>query len=120
MHLTPTKEAWAELQAEDRPGPVQMLNLIRFRAGGAETYADYGRATAPIFARVGGRIVWTGRAEQVVIGPAEDRWDLAFVAEYPGLAAFREMLADPAYRKASALREAALADSRLIRLMPMG
>ncbi|MEM8850719.1 MAG: DUF1330 domain-containing protein [Pseudomonadota bacterium] len=120
MHITPKADAWATLMAADRPGPVQMLNLVRYRDGGAATYAAYGRATAPIFARVGGRIVWTGQVEQVVIGPAEERWDLAFVAEYPGLAAFQAMLSDPDYQHASALRDAALADSRLIRLGPMG
>ena len=119
MHVTPTRAAWEALRAEAETGPIRMLNLIRYREGGAEIYAEYGNAAGPVFARVGGRLLWSGRPEQVVIGPAEERWDLAFVAGYPTLAAFLEMLDDPAYRAASALRERALADSRLIRMTPL-
>jgi uncharacterized protein (DUF1330 family) len=113
----------------DRPGPVHMLNLVRFRpvadypdgrqVSGAEAYAAYGRGSGPIFARVGGRIVWRGALEQVVIGPRDEAWDLCFIAEYPSPGAFIEMLKDPDYRQAMAHRQAAVADSRLIRLAPV-
>ncbi|MEM8823508.1 MAG: DUF1330 domain-containing protein [Pseudomonadota bacterium] len=120
-----TPDAWATLRNDPRPGPVQMLNLLRFRrdesgnTSGQVTYAAYGKATAPIFARVGGRIVWMGQPEQMLIAPPDEAWDLAFLAEYPSIAAFLEMLDDPDYRAAMSLREAALADSRLIRLAPL-
>ncbi len=64
----------------------------------------------------------SGRFENMLIGPDEERWDLSFVAEYPNLAAFNEILRDPVYREAATHRKAAAEDSRLIRLaaLPQG
>lgn len=128
-HIDPTKEAFAEFRANDRAGPIHMLNLVRLRAQaryadgrqatGAEAYAAYGRDSAPVFARLGGRIVWRGSFEQMVIGPADERWDRCFIAEYPSVAAFVEMIRDPAYREAVKHRQAAVEDSRLIRCAPV-
>jgi hypothetical protein len=39
-----------------------------------------------------------------------------FIAEYPSVAAFVEMIRDPMYRDAVKHRQAAVEDSRLIRL----
>ena len=87
-------------------------------ATGAEAYAAYGRDSGPVFARLGGSIVWRGRFELMLIGPAEERWDHCFIAQYPSVAAFVEMIRDPIYREAVKHRQAAVEDSRLIRLAP--
>lgn len=125
MHTRFSKEAWTAFRDDDRPGPLHMLNLIRLRpwaaygdgrrVTGREAYEAYGRISAPVFRRLGGRIVWRGRPEQTLIGPADETWDIAFIAEYPSVAAFVEMIGDPAYREAMAHRQAAVADSRLVR-----
>lgn len=125
-HVDPTKETFARFCRDDRPGPIQMLNLVRLReraaypdgreASGAEAYAAYGRASMPVFTRLGGRIHWQGRFELTLIGPADERWDHCFIAEYPSVAAFVEMIRDPLYREAVKHRQAAVEDSRLIRL----
>ena len=127
-HIDPTKETFAVFRANDRPGPIQMLNLVRLRARaaypdgreatGAEAYAAYGRESEPVFTKLGGRVVWRGRFEQMLIGPMDERWDLAFIAEYPSVQAFVEMIRDPVYREAVKHRQAAVEDSRLIRLAP--
>ena len=127
-HIDPTKETFAAFRADDRPGPIHMLNLVRLReravypdgreATGAEAYASYGRDSGPVFARLGGSIVWRGRFELMLIGPAEERWDHCFIAQYPSVAAFVEMIRDPIYREAVKHRQAAVEDSRLIRLAP--
>ena len=127
-HVAPTKDSFAQFRAADRPGPIHMLNLVRFRARaaypdgraatGAEAYAAYGRDSFPVFSRLGGRIVWRGGFELTLIGPAEERWDECFIAEYPSVAAFVEMIRDPAYREAVKHRQAAVLDSRLVRLTP--
>lgn len=131
-HVDPSKEGFAEFVANDRPGPIQMLNLVRLRdratyedgreSTGAEAYEAYGRESGPIFQRVGGRIIWQGRFEQMLIGPAEEHWDHCFIAEYPSVGAFAEMIRDPAYREAVKHRQAAVEDSRLIRhaVLPAG
>ena len=33
-HIDPTKEVFAQFRANDRPGPIHMLNLVRLRAAG--------------------------------------------------------------------------------------
>ncbi|MCX7382432.1 MAG: DUF1330 domain-containing protein [Alphaproteobacteria bacterium] len=127
-HIDPTRESFAVFRAKDRPGPIHMLNLVRFRdqaaypdgrvATGAEAYAAYGRESAPVFARLGGRIVWRGGFEHMLIGPGEEAWHECFIAEYPSVAAFVEMIRDPVYREAVKHRQAAVLDSRLIRMKP--
>lgn len=127
-HIDPTKESFAAFRANDRPGPIHMLNLVRFRdraaypdgraATGAEAYAAYGRESHPVFSRLGGRIVWRGNFELMLIGPGEERWDECFIAEYPSVAAFVEMIRDPLYREAVKHRQAAVLESRLVRMAP--
>jgi uncharacterized protein (DUF1330 family) len=56
----------------------------------------------------------------MLIGPADgENWDHVFIAEYPSVEAFVEMVRDPIYREAVKHRQAAVADSRLIRLKPL-
>jgi len=86
---------------------------------GAEAYQSYGRESAPVFQRLGGKIVWQGKFELMLIGPAQERWDHCFIAEYPSVAAFVEMIRDPIYREAVKHRQAAVEDSRLVRLAPL-
>jgi uncharacterized protein (DUF1330 family) len=127
-HVDPTRDTFAQFRANDRPGPIHMLNLVRFRetavypdgrtATGAEAYAAYGRDSFPVFSRLGGRIVWRGRFELMLIGPGEERWDECFIAEYPSVDAFVAMIRDPVYREAVKHRQAGVLDSRLVRLAP--
>ncbi|WP_431206017.1 DUF1330 domain-containing protein [Bradyrhizobium betae] len=131
-HIDPTKDVFAQFRDNNRPGPIHMLNLVRLRkeaaypdgrkASGAEAYAAYGRDSGPVFERLGGRIVWQGRFELMLIGPQDERWDHCFIAEYPSVGAFVEMIRDPAYREAVKHRQAAVEDSRLIRhaVLPVG
>lgn len=69
--------------------------------------------------RLGGRIVWRGQMEQMLIGPGDEAWDLCFIAEYPSPEAFAAMIKDPEYREAMVHRQASVADSRLIRMAPL-
>jgi uncharacterized protein (DUF1330 family) len=124
-HTTFSKETFAAFRSSDRPGPIHMLNLIRLRdtavypdgqqRSGREAYASYGTISAPVFAAAGGRIVWRGNRELGMIGPASEQWDVCFIAEYPSVASFADMLKNPVYREAMTHRIAAVEDSRLIR-----
>jgi uncharacterized protein (DUF1330 family) len=105
---------------------IDMLNLIRLKvraayadgreASGADAYSSYSRISQPVFARFGGSIVWRGRLDQLLIGPKDEVWDVCFIARYPSSAAFADMVRDPVYREAMTHRQAAVANSRLIRL----
>lgn len=132
-YVDPSRENFEAFKALPRDTPIHMLNLVRFRekaeypaghplAGngltGAEAYAEYGRTSGPVFARVGGSVVWRGAMEAIVIGPPDEYWDAAFVARYPDAAAFLEMVTDPVYKIAVVNRQAAVRTSRLIRLAP--
>ncbi|WP_293807533.1 DUF1330 domain-containing protein [uncultured Bosea sp.] len=124
-HAIFSRERFAAFRAADRAGPVQMLNLIRLheqaqypdgRGGsGAEAFAAYGRISEPVLARLGGRILWRGRFEQMLIGPETERWDACFIAEYPSVDAFAALFRDPVYREAMEHRLAAVKDCRLVR-----
>ena len=124
-HIDPERDQFEVFKRLPRDKPVMMLNLLRFRekaayedgqeATGAEAYAAYGRESGPVFRRVGGEIIWRGKPEGTLIGPSDEYWDLIFVARYPSAGAFLEMVTDPVYRVAVKHRQAAIADSRLIR-----
>src|SRR6202158_232588 len=117
QYIDPTKEQFKEFRERTRAGPIHMLNLVVLReraaypdgraATGAEAYAAYGRESLPVFTRLGGKIVWQGQFEWMLIGPAEgENWDHVFIAEYPAVEAFVEMIRDPVYREAVKHREA--------------
>ena len=128
-YIDPTKETFAKFRETDRPGPIHMLNLVKFRekavypdgrdVSGAEAYKSYARESGPIFRGLGGKQVWIGKPEVMLIGPQDaEQWDIAFIAEYPSVQAFVNMLRDPVYREAAKHRTAGVADSRLLRLEP--
>ncbi len=132
-YVDPEREAFEAFKSAPRDRPIEMLNLVRFRIraayppdharaadglSGAEAYQLYSRESGPIFERMGGTIVWSAVPELVLIGPADERWDTAFVAHYPSASAFLEMVRDDAYRQAVVHRQAAVETSRLIRTRP--
>ncbi len=132
-YIDPEREQFEAFKALDRDQPIEMLNLVKFRAKaaypadhalagadltGAEAYANYGRDTGPIIARLGASIVWRGNWQTTLIGPQDEVWDEMFIARYPTAHAFLEMVTDPDYRKAVVHRQAAVDTSRLIRTRP--
>ncbi|POR52642.1 DUF1330 domain-containing protein [Bosea psychrotolerans] len=127
-HVDLEKAQFLALRDSGHQGPLHLLNLIRLReradyldgreVSGIEAYQSYGRASEAVLARIGARIVWEGQFEMVLIGPQAEHWDLCFVAEYPSLQAFVELIRDPAYREAALHRKASAQDTRLIALQP--
>lgn len=131
--IDPERAQFDAFKGLDRDQELNMLNLVRFRAraayeaghaladaglSGAEAYARYGAESGPVFARVGGDILWSAQFQTVLIGPAEEAWDACFIARYPSAHAFLDMVSDPAYQQAVKHRQAAVATSRLIRCAP--
>ena len=105
--LSPTVEAIEALRKTAPPGPVVMVNLLKFKPdGGREAYAKYLQATSPTIP-AGMRILYSGKAGADVAG-GED-WDFVGLAEYPSFNAFADMAASPIYQKqAIPFRPAAL------------
>ena len=126
MNIDPSKEQFEEFKNLPRDTPIMMLNMLRFRdqanykdgrvASGVDAYRNYGAESGPIFKRVGGAIFWRGKPEALLIGPQDEHWDSIFIAQYPHAGAFLEMVTSSEYQAIVYHRQAALQDSRLIRL----
>jgi uncharacterized protein (DUF1330 family) len=111
-----------------------MINLLKFREraryqdgevedgdiSGREAYLRYGAAVGGIVASLGGRIVWSGQPEVMVIGDDGDIWDEVVVVEYPSRDAFLQMIAMPEYQAAHMHREAGLENQYLVECCPGG
>lgn len=134
MYIDPGRDAWEVFKSLPRDQPIQMLNLVKLKPradypeghpdhgrdlSGLDAYRAYGRTTAHIFKRLGGKQVWAGKPQVMVTGPGSEAWDIAFIAEYPSSEAFISMVRDPEYQVLVAHRTAGVADSRLLRLEPV-
>ena len=132
-YVNSTPEAYQAMQELPADQPLDMLNLIRFResadypAGsdfakqnmsGLQAYMEYGRHSSPILEKVGGRTIYNGIPQLSLIGPKHESWDAIFIISYPNAQAFLAFVNDPEYKKHAFHRKAAVADSRLIRLLP--
>ncbi|MEO1656431.1 MAG: DUF1330 domain-containing protein [Pseudomonadota bacterium] len=127
-YIDPDREAFRQFAKMEVDGPVHMLNLLKLlekaayedgrEATGAEAYAAYGRESAPIMSRVGGKIHWRGVPRFPLIGPSDETWDQAFIAAYPSKDAFIAMLKDPTYQSIVYHRQAAVLTSRLYCFSP--
>ena len=130
-HIDPTRESFEIFKALPRDEPLEMLNLIRFNDeaayaegsefatkgwSGEQAYAEYSRLSTPFATGVGGKPIYIGVPQLMLIGPPHETWDAAFIIEYPDFAAFLSFVNNPEYQKHAFHRSAAVADSRLIRL----
>jgi uncharacterized protein (DUF1330 family) len=132
-YIDPERAQFDAFKDLPRDHPIEMLNLVRFREKavypddhplaarnltGAQAYANYGRDSGPVVARLGGSILWRGTFQATLIGPKDEIWDACFIARYPDAKAFLAMVTDPDYKKAVIHRQAAVLTSRLIRTSP--
>lgn len=127
-YVNPDRDTFKAFAISKSDTPIHMLNLIKLHetatyedgtlVSGKEAYAAYGRGSGAVFSRVGGRIIWSGSFDMSLIGPSDETWDIAFIAEYPNSDAFIEMVKDEDYQNAVKHRNAAVETSRLIRLSP--
>ncbi|MEP4196129.1 MAG: DUF1330 domain-containing protein [Aliishimia sp.] len=125
LHTSFSKETWDQFKADQRFGPIHMLNLINLReeaeypdgraSTGTDAYKAYSDISASVFQTLGGKIVWRGGYELMMVGPQCEVWDIAFVAEYPSVQSFLDLMRHPTYREAMKHRQAAVLDSRLAR-----
>ena len=79
--ISPDPDKFAKL-IKEHSGPIVMLNLLKFKAKaegedgtGAEAYGRYGSRVVKMIEAVGGKVLWSGRPESVLIGDSSDEWD---------------------------------------------
>lgn len=131
QYIDPDAENFARFKALPRDQPIHLLNLIRYRERatypegsefsgrgwtGAQAFAEYFRLLLPRIKALGGGLIWEGRLECVMTGPAEFEWDKVFIMGLPGANAFFALVTDPGYKAEVVIhRTAGVQDSRLVR-----
>ena len=136
MAITPTREQFTEFAQGRQEGEVVMINLLHFdRSGtsegsdsggstststGQDAYRDYSAQVIKMVEARGGKLLWTGRPEQVLIGDSDaDAWDMVALVSYPSRAAFIDMVTSPSYGDAHADRERGLDRTVLLACEPI-
>jgi uncharacterized protein (DUF1330 family) len=133
MAITPTREQFTEFAHGRSEGEVVMINLLHFAkpdpkpdaaatntTTGASAYRDYSDQVVKMVESRGGKVIWTGRPENVLIGDSEaDDWDLVALVSYPSRSAFIDMVTSPSYGEAHANRERGLDRTVLLACEPL-
>lgn len=101
-----TEEALERFLADDDGDPIVLVNMVRLRPDGADAFRRYGEVVAPLLARVGAQLIYSGASRGRLIG--NDEWDHAAVSRYPSRTALADLVCDPAFQAAAPLRHEAL------------
>ena len=131
-YLAPTQELGRRFVMRALAGNVVMLNLIRLRAvadysgfpeiapespvSGREAYDRYIALTLPFLEKSGGSLDLLAEGGSWLIGPEDERWDLALLVRQKDMATFFAFEQDADYMKILGHRTAAVEDSRLLPL----
>ncbi len=123
--ITPNREQFEQLAGAPDDGPVVMLNLLMFKehadgaaSSGMEEYRRYGDAAVEMIEARGGKVLWSGRGEQILIGDPADEWDAVLLVQYPSRKAFIEMVTAPEYDDAHKHREQGLERTVVVACAP--
>jgi uncharacterized protein (DUF1330 family) len=110
---------------ETHDGPVVMLNLLKYKqkaegeeGTGAEAYARYGSRVVKLIEAAGGKVLWSGKPEAVLIGESFGDWDAVALVQYPSPRALFEMGQAPEYQEIHKHRAAGLERTALIACTP--
>ena len=131
-YLAPTQELGRRFVMRGLTGTVIMLNLIRLRTvadysdfpdlvpespiSGRAAYDLYIEHTLPYLQKSGGRLDFLAEGGSWLIGPEDERWDLALLVRQKDMETFFGFEQDPDYMKILGHRTAAVEDSRLLPL----
>lgn len=134
-YLEPTQEAGRRFVQRNLAGPVEMLNLLRFRGvadysghpelaparpiSGAEAFNLYVEHTLPFLRETGGDLLFLGHGGPFLIGPADEHWDLTMMIRQASAASFLSFASHKGYLAGLGHRTAAVMDSRLLPLSEM-
>lgn len=118
MPVDPTRDDVRRLMAEDSGGPVVMLNLLKYKPGGEDSYRAYGRAVQDYLPKIGAEVLYAGTCSTPLVAPEGWDWDALLVVRYPSREAFMSMVRDPEYQQVTHLRTEALTEAVLQATVP--
>jgi uncharacterized protein (DUF1330 family) len=131
--LNPDAGQLRALIEADRNGPLQFLNLLRYRdsaryppghdmaernLSGADAYALYGAVALRHVGQRGGCLTLLNDVEQDIIGDGAG-WDQIAIMEYPSTDAFLDMVRDLDYTAALVHRDAGLEKTVVLVTRPL-
>jgi uncharacterized protein (DUF1330 family) len=96
----PEPEQIKQLMEGPADSPVVMVNLLSFKdqadggnegMSGRESYMRYGENMRKFVESKGGRFIWTGRVDSMVIGESDADFQIIALVEYPSRKAFVEI-----------------------------
>ena len=131
-YLQPSQRAGRDFVQRGVEGPITMLNLLRFRdvadysaspdlapAGpisGVAAFQRYIRHALPILRKSGGDLLLLASGGPLLIGPENERWDMAMLVRQSSVASFLGFAKHAEYLAGIGHRTAAVEDSRLLPL----
>ena len=131
-YLVPSESAGRRFVQRGIEDSVVMLNLLRFRdvadysanpelapaarISGAEAFDRYIQHTLPFLRESGGYVEFLGVGGPFLIGPEDEKWDMAMLVRQSSVASFLAFASHGAYLAGLGHRTAALEDSRILPL----
>ena len=118
--VLPTNDQIKGFSEQSGDKPIYMVNLLKFREKaiypdkrdtnltGEEAYTIYTQEVEQHLLNVGGRPIFGGNIERLMLGEVEDLWDKVFIAMYPSREAMFQMISNPGYIKSAQHRVAGL------------
>lgn len=119
--VTPNEEQLAGFLEGDTETPIKMVNLLTFKdkaeyadgretnLSGKEAYEIYTTEVQGHLEKVGGKSIFFGEVQRLMLGEVEELWDWVAIAEYPSRKAMLEMIMNSEYQKSEEHRGAGLA-----------
>ena len=119
--VIPNEEQLAGFLEGDTETPIKMVNLLTFKdkaeyadgretnLSGKEAYEIYTTEVQGHLEKVGGKTIFFGEVQRLMLGEVEELWDWVAIAEYPSRKAMLEMIMNPEYQKSEEHRSAGLA-----------
>jgi len=107
--VMPNEDQIKEFSEQEEDKPIYMVNLLKFKEKanypdkretdltGEEAYAIYAEEVAGHLEKVGGKPLFGGEVERLMLGEVEDLWDKVAIAMYPSRKAMFQMINDPDY-----------------------
>ncbi len=117
----PTAEQMAGFLEPGPDGPIDMVNLLKFKdraeypdgretqLTGIEAYQIYSDEVSRLLPKFGGGGMFMATVERLMLGEVEDLWDVVAIARYPSRAAMMDMMASEEMQEIGVHRAAGLA-----------